>query len=90
MQYKIISTAVQFRKEITQCLTYQNRVKLSKMMNKEYLFNNFFVCIQCPFRNILCNVSNPTMRTGLDFKSAQFDPVRGEAEDWIKLRGLEI
>jgi hypothetical protein len=22
------------------------------------------------------------MRTGLDFKSAQFDQVRGEAEDW--------
>ena len=38
----------------------------------------------------LCNISNPTMRTGLDFKSAQFDPVRGEAEDWIKLQGLEI
>ena len=37
-----------------------------------------------------CNISNPTMRTGLDFKSAQFDPVRGEAEDWIKLQGLEI
>ncbi len=30
------------------------------------------------------------MRTGVDFKSAQFDPVRGEAEDWIKLQGLEI
>jgi hypothetical protein len=30
------------------------------------------------------------MRTGLDFKSAQFDQVRGEAEDWIKMRGLEI
>ena len=30
------------------------------------------------------------MRTGLDFKSTQFDPVRGEAEDWIQLRGLEI
>jgi hypothetical protein len=28
----------------------------------------------------LCNISNPTMRTGLDFKSAQFDQVRGEAE----------
>ena len=27
----------------------------------------------------VCNISNPTMRTGLDFKSAQFDPVRGEA-----------
>jgi hypothetical protein len=30
------------------------------------------------------------MRTGLDFKSAQFDQVRGKAEDWIKMRGLEI
>ena len=30
------------------------------------------------------------MRTGLDFKSAQFDPVQGEAKDWTKLRGLEI
>jgi hypothetical protein len=28
------------------------------------------------------------MRTGLDFKSAQFDRLRGEAEDWIKMRGL--
>ena len=27
------------------------------------------------------NISNPTMRTGLDFKSAQFDLVRGETED---------
>jgi hypothetical protein len=30
------------------------------------------------------------MRTGLDFKIAQFDQVRGKAEDWIKVRGLEI
>ena len=49
------------------------------------------------------------MRTGLDFKSAQFvgadvrngfyrlnicrcrfDHDRGEAEDWIKMRGLEV
>jgi hypothetical protein len=37
-----------------------------------------------------CNLSNPTMRIGLDFKSSQFDQVRGEAEDWIKMRGLEI
>jgi hypothetical protein len=34
--------------------------------------------------------SNPSMRTSLDFKSAQFDHIRGEAEDWIKMRGLEI
>jgi hypothetical protein len=39
--------------------------------------------------DMLCNISNPTMRTGLDFKSAQFYQVRGEAEDWIKMRGLE-
>ena len=38
----------------------------------------------------LHNISNPTMRTGLDFKSEQFDHVQGEAEDWIKMRGLEI
>ena len=25
------------------------------------------------------------MRTGLDFKSAQFDQARGEAEEWIKI-----
>jgi hypothetical protein len=31
-----------------------------------------------------------TTRTGLDLKSAQFDQARGEAEDWIKMRGLEI
>jgi hypothetical protein len=36
------------------------------------------------------NISNPTMRNRLDFKAAQFDHVRGEAEDWIKMRGLEI
>ena len=30
------------------------------------------------------------MRTGQDFKSAQFGPVRGEASDWTKLRRLEI
>ena len=30
------------------------------------------------------------MRTGLDFKSAQVDQVRGEAVDWIKIRRLEI
>jgi hypothetical protein len=29
------------------------------------------------------------MRIGLDFKSAQFDQVRGEAEDWIKMRDLK-
>jgi hypothetical protein len=38
----------------------------------------------------LRNISNPTMGTGIDFKSAQFDQVRGEAEDWIEMRGLEI
>jgi hypothetical protein len=38
---------------------------------------------------MLCNISNPTMRTGLDFKSAQFDRVRGEAEDWVKMRDLK-
>ena len=31
------------------------------------------------------NMSNPTMRTRLDFKSTQFDYVRGEAENWIKM-----
>ena len=40
------------------------------------------------------NISNPTMRTGLlsglDFKSAQSDIIRSEAENWIKMRGLEI
>ena len=29
------------------------------------------------------------MRTGLDFKSAQFDHVRGEVEDWIKMSEFE-
>ena len=37
-----------------------------------------------------CNISNPTMTAGLDFKSAQFDQVQGEAEDWMKMQGLEI
>jgi hypothetical protein len=30
----------------------------------------------------LCNISNPTMKTGLDFKTVQFD--------WIKMQGLKI
>ena len=30
------------------------------------------------------------MTTGLHFKSAQFDEVRGEGEDWIKMRGLKF
>jgi hypothetical protein len=42
------------------------------------------------YLNITSNISNPIMRIGLDFKSAQFDQGRGEAEDWIKMRGLEI
>ncbi len=32
--------------------------------------------------------SNPAMRTGLDFKSAQFGPVRGEAEDQKRMNNL--
>jgi hypothetical protein len=37
------------------------------------------------------NISNPTMSTGLDFKSAQFDQVRGKAgSEWVKMRELEI
>ena len=35
-------------------------------------------------------IPNPPIRTGLDFKSAQFDPVLGFASEWIKLRGLKI
>jgi hypothetical protein len=34
-------------------------------------------------RNVSCNLSNATMRTGLDFKSPQFDQVRGEAEESV-------
>ena len=40
--------------------------------------------------NMVCNISNLTTRTELHFKSVQFDQVRSEAEDWIKMRGLEI
>jgi hypothetical protein len=29
------------------------------------------------------------MRTGLDFKPPQFDQIRGEAEDCVKMRGVE-
>ena len=36
------------------------------------------------------DISNTTMRTRVDFKSTQFDQVRDEAENWIKMRGLEI
>ena len=31
-------------------------------------------------RSVESNISNPTMTTELDFKSAQFEQVRGEAE----------
>ena len=34
-------------------------------------------------------ISNPTMRTGLDFKSAQFDQARGEAEIQSELEDLK-
>ena len=37
-----------------------------------------------------CNISNPETRTGSDFKSKEFVPFRGEAQEWNKLRGLEI
>ena len=40
--------------------------------------------IKSIYQAALSNISNPTMRTGLDFKSAQFDSVRGEAEYPIK------
>ena len=30
---------------------------------------------------MVCNISNPTMRTGLDFKSVQFDPTRSNCKD---------
>ena len=44
-----------------------------------------------PGRCHISNISNTTiMKTGLDFKSAQFDQARGETGDWIKMRGLEI
>jgi hypothetical protein len=35
-------------------------------------------------------ISNPPIRTGLDFKSSHFDPVFGFASGLIKLRGLEM
>ena len=41
-------------------------------------------------KNQMCNISKPKTRTGPDFKSEEFVPFRGEAEDWNKLRGLEI
>jgi hypothetical protein len=60
----------------------------------QYSTVRMFVCIKEPFtksishQDVSHNISDPTMRTGLDFKSAQFDQVRGEAEDpdWIKMR----
>jgi hypothetical protein len=36
------------------------------------------------------NISNTTLKIGLDFKSSHFDPVLGFASGLIKLRGLEI
>lgn len=36
------------------------------------------------------NISNLIMRTRLDFKSAIFGPVQGEAEDMVKMRKSEI
>ena len=41
--------------------------------------------------NTVCNISNPTMRTGLDFKSARFDQVWGEAEySPVRIGGFEM
>ena len=54
------------------------------------VYGIFFLRFSCLSMSTRCNISNPTMRTGLDFKSAQFDHARGEAEDWIKMRGVEI
>ena len=41
-----------------------------------------------------CNISNPTMRTGLDFKSAQFDQIGSKFEDLksspVRIGGFEM
>jgi hypothetical protein len=41
---------------------------------------------------VLSNISNPTMRTGLDLKFTQFDQVRGEAlkSSPVRIGGFEI
>ena len=51
---------------------------------------NLFTVLEYLQHCFRSTISNPTMRTGLEFKSAQSDPVRGEAEYWTQLRGLEI
>jgi hypothetical protein len=66
-----------------------NRMRCQSSERLFYQANSSRVCKNISLQNT-CNISNQTMRTGLDFKSAQFDHVRGEAEDWIKMRGLEI
>jgi hypothetical protein len=40
----------------------------------------------------LSNISNPTMRTGLDFKFTQFDQARGEAlkSSPVRIEGFEM
>ena len=38
----------------------------------------FLQCDSACITSVCSNISNPTMRTGLDFKS------EGEAEDWVK------
>jgi hypothetical protein len=43
--------------------------------------NDVSRCVVPVLSKMGSNISNPTMRTGLDFKSAQFDRLRGEAED---------
>ena len=63
----------------------RKKEKLGTLMEK-------LVMIALAAQKIGSNISNHmhTMRTGLDFKSAQIDQVRGKAEDWIKMRELEI
>ena len=68
-----------------------SHVKISYFLRVfKYDFSQWPKTLYNTYVYIISNISNPTMRTGLDFKSAQFDHVRGEAEDWIKMRGLEI
>jgi hypothetical protein len=64
---------------------------IENVVNGSEAGHNLLLCnVQWKQSSAICNISNPTMKTGLDFKSAQFDQVRGEAEKWIKMRGLEI
>jgi hypothetical protein len=56
---------------INNTLQLLNRVRCQRNLYKDMILH--FKQNHYAFRHLGCNISNPTMRTGQDFKSAQFD-----------------